>query len=130
MNRRPDAEPGEPIPPARAPDDPALKLWVILSRAHAAVSAHAAVDAAGYGMTLTEFAILEALYHKIERTAGEVADGRYSAVLMREPAGSFPANKFEQVEAIIQSRKVLWAEAGSDITGEVQTRMDSVYGHK
>lgn len=50
----------------------ALKLWVVLSRAQAAVSAHVAADVAGHGLTLTEFAILEALYHCGAMLLGEV----------------------------------------------------------
>jgi MarR family 2-MHQ and catechol resistance regulon transcriptional repressor len=42
----------------------ALKLWIVLARAHAAVEAHARAHAAGHGLTLAEFGILEALYHK------------------------------------------------------------------
>jgi MarR family transcriptional regulator, 2-MHQ and catechol-resistance regulon repressor len=50
----------------------ALKLWVVLSRAQAAVSARAAADVARHGLTLTEFAILEALYHRGAMLLGEV----------------------------------------------------------
>jgi len=51
-----------PIPPVRPPADPptatALKLFVVLNRALAAIQAHARIVTEG------EFAILEALYHK------------------------------------------------------------------
>ncbi len=50
----------------------ALKLWVVLSRAQVALSAHAAADVARHGLTLTEFAILEALYHRGAMLLGEV----------------------------------------------------------
>ncbi len=50
----------------------ALKLWVVLSRAQVAVSVHAAADVARHGLTLTEFAILEALYHRGAMLLGEV----------------------------------------------------------
>jgi MarR family transcriptional regulator, 2-MHQ and catechol-resistance regulon repressor len=49
-----------------------LKLWVVLSRAQAAVSAHVAADVQRSGLTLTEFAILEALYHRGAMLLGEV----------------------------------------------------------
>jgi MarR family 2-MHQ and catechol resistance regulon transcriptional repressor len=42
----------------------ALKAWVVLSRAHAAVSRRAQTDIARHGLSQTEFAILEALLHK------------------------------------------------------------------
>jgi MarR family 2-MHQ and catechol resistance regulon transcriptional repressor len=50
----------------------ALRLWVIMSRAHAAMAAHAAADVTRHGLTLTEFAILEALYHRGPLLLGEV----------------------------------------------------------
>lgn len=50
----------------------ALRLWVILSRAHSAIEAHASADVARHGLTLAEFAILEALYHRGPMLLGEV----------------------------------------------------------
>lgn len=50
----------------------ALRLWVIMSRAHAAIAAHAAGDVARHGLTLAEFGILEALYHRGSMLLGEV----------------------------------------------------------
>lgn len=50
----------------------ALRLWVILSRAHAAIAEHAGADVARHGLTLAEFAILEALYHRGPMLLGEV----------------------------------------------------------
>ena len=50
----------------------ALRLWVTLSRAQSAISAHAAADVARHGLTLAEFAILEALYHRGSMLLGEV----------------------------------------------------------
>ena len=50
----------------------ALRLWVIMSRAHAAIAAHAAADVARHGLTLAEFGILEALYHRGPMLLGEV----------------------------------------------------------
>lgn len=50
----------------------ALKLWVVLSRAHAAVAAHSQADIARHGLTPMEFGILEALHHKGPMILGEV----------------------------------------------------------
>ena len=52
--------------------DVALKLFVVLSRSHAAVSAHLHAHVAEHGLTLTEFGILEVLYHKGPLLLGEV----------------------------------------------------------
>jgi MarR family 2-MHQ and catechol resistance regulon transcriptional repressor len=50
----------------------ALRLWVIMSRAQAAVAHHAAEDVARHGLTLAEFGIIEALYHRGPMLLGEV----------------------------------------------------------
>lgn len=68
------------MPSSRRPSPPAvpeaereaLGLWVVLSRAHAAIAAHAAADVARDGLTLAEFGVLEALYHKGRMLLGEV----------------------------------------------------------
>lgn len=51
----------------------ALKLFVVLSRAHRALAARAKGDVESSELTLTEFAVLEALYHKGDLSAGEVS---------------------------------------------------------
>ncbi len=65
------AAPAPPPAPSKA-EHAALRLWVILSRAHAAIAAHAQADAARHGLTIAEFAILEALYHRGPMLLGEV----------------------------------------------------------
>ena len=50
----------------------ALKLWIVLARAHNAIEEHAADDVARHGLTLAEFGVLEALYHKGPMLLGEV----------------------------------------------------------
>lgn len=50
----------------------ALKLWVVLSRAHAAVERLVEAEVARHGMTAAEFGILEALYHKGPLLLGEI----------------------------------------------------------
>lgn len=50
----------------------ALKLWVVLSRAREALAAHLHEDVARHDLTLTEFGILEVLYHKGPMLLGEV----------------------------------------------------------
>lgn len=59
--------------PTLVPEEAAaLRMWVVLARAHSAIEAHAAADVARHGMTLAEFAILEALYHRGQMLLGEV----------------------------------------------------------
>lgn len=50
----------------------ALKLYVVLSRAFNAVSRHAEADITSHGLSVGEFAIMEALYHKGPLLLGEV----------------------------------------------------------
>ena len=50
----------------------ALKLWVVLARAYAAVQAHSLADIDRHGLTVGEFGILETLYHKGPMLLGEV----------------------------------------------------------
>jgi MarR family 2-MHQ and catechol resistance regulon transcriptional repressor len=52
--------------------DLALKLFIVLSRAHTAVQRHSEANIAEHGLSHGEFAILEALYHKGPLLLGEV----------------------------------------------------------
>lgn len=60
------------IPDRTPPSSPALRLWVVLARAHAAIEAHARADIARHGLGATEFGVLEALYHRGPLLLGEV----------------------------------------------------------
>src|SRR5512145_3014964 len=56
-----------PAPAAAERDDGtdlALKLWVVLARSFRAVEVHAEADITRHELTLAEFGVLEALYHK------------------------------------------------------------------
>ena len=64
--------PAAASPPSDPPTATALKLYVVITRAAAALHAHARADIASHGLTETEFAILEALYHKGGLLLGEV----------------------------------------------------------
>jgi len=64
----------DPSPPATPPagSSRALKLWVVLARAHAAVQARLQAQVAAHELTLTEFGILEVLFHRGPLLLGEV----------------------------------------------------------
>ncbi|HSH46834.1 MAG TPA: MarR family transcriptional regulator [Longimicrobiales bacterium] len=55
-----------------AGDQLTLKLFVVLSRAATAVTAHAEADVRRHGLSLAEFAALEALYHRGDLLVGEL----------------------------------------------------------
>ncbi|MEX2571193.1 MAG: MarR family transcriptional regulator [Gemmatimonadota bacterium] len=61
---------------ARVPEvgdrEPALRLWVVLSRAYESIADRLRSDVARHDLTLTEFGILEVLYHKGPLLLGEV----------------------------------------------------------
>jgi MarR family 2-MHQ and catechol resistance regulon transcriptional repressor len=59
-------------PTLDAAEASALRLWVILSRAHSAVARHAEADVARHGLTIAEFGIIEALYHVGPMLLGEL----------------------------------------------------------
>jgi MarR family transcriptional regulator, 2-MHQ and catechol-resistance regulon repressor len=50
----------------------ALRLWIALARAHNAVAVRAQADVARHGLTVAEFGVLEALYHKGPMLLSEV----------------------------------------------------------
>ena len=57
------------IDPRHADD---LKLWVILSRAHAALEKLVERDIAEHDLSIAEFGILEVLYHKGPQLLGDI----------------------------------------------------------
>jgi MarR family 2-MHQ and catechol resistance regulon transcriptional repressor len=59
-------------PKVTAAQSTALKLWVVIARAHAAIASNTAADVERHGLTLAEFGILEALYHKGSMLLGEL----------------------------------------------------------
>ena len=69
-----------------------LKLWVVLSRAHEAVAARARSDIVRSGLSLTEFGVLEALYHKGDLTAGAVSQ----LVLLKSGSLTYVIDKLAQ----------------------------------
>lgn len=52
--------------------DPALRLWVVLARAFDAVERHSRASIARHGLGVTEFGVLEVLYHKGAQPVCEV----------------------------------------------------------
>jgi len=63
---------GQHETPISAEQTRALKLWVVLARAYAAVGSHSEADIERHGLTVGEFGILETLFHKGPMLLGEV----------------------------------------------------------
>lgn len=72
--------------------DAALKLFVVLSRAHRAISEHTRRDQERHGLGATEFAVLEALYHKGPLLVGEVG----ARILLTSGSTTYVIDKLEQ----------------------------------
>lgn len=53
----------------------ALRLWITLSRAHAAIAAHSQDDIREAGLSIGEFAVLELLFHKGPTLLGDIQRG-------------------------------------------------------
>ena len=70
----------------------ALKLFVVLSRASKGLLEHAKRDVEKSGLGLTEFAVLEALYHKGRLTIGEIGD----SVLLTSGSMTYVVDKLEK----------------------------------
>ncbi len=51
-----------------------LKLWVVLTRAQKALAAHSRRDIERHDMGVSEFAVLELLFHRGPLTTGQVGD--------------------------------------------------------
>ena len=89
----------------------ALKLWVVLNRAQRAIGEHARREVERQGLRPTEFAVLEALYHKGPLTLGEVGN----RVLLTSGSTTAVADKLEQRHllarrACSEDRRVCYAE--------------------
>lgn len=72
--------------------DTALKLFVVLSRAHRAIAEHTRRDQEQHGLGATEFAVLEALYHKGALLVGEVG----ARILLTSGSTTYVIDKLEQ----------------------------------
>jgi MarR family transcriptional regulator, 2-MHQ and catechol-resistance regulon repressor len=110
-----------------SPQDQALKLFVVLNRAAAAVTAHAEADAARHGLSLAEFASLEALYQKGPLLVGELQ----RAVLKSSGGMTYVVDRLEEKGLVCRrrcehDRRALYAE----LTEAGRARMAEIFpGH-
>lgn len=105
----------------------ALKLFVVLSRATEALRAHTDAHVEAQGLSSTEFAILEALYHKGRLLLGDVQ----KLILVSSGGITFLVDKLEKrglVRRLLceSDRRARWAE----LTPEGKALMDRIWpGH-
>lgn len=101
----------------------ALKLWVVLNRAQRAIGERARRDIERQGLRPTEFAVLEALFHRGPLTLGQVGE----RVLVTSGSVTPVADKLERrglIERRIspEDRRVCYAqltEAGRELVGGI-----------
>lgn len=91
--------------------DPALDLFVVLSRAYNWVNAHAVRDIRCHGLNPTEFGILEALYHKGPLPLQQIGE----KVLISSGNITYAVDKLEQKRLLVRKpsshdRRVIFAE--------------------
>jgi MarR family transcriptional regulator, 2-MHQ and catechol-resistance regulon repressor len=72
--------------------DTALKLFVVLSRAHRAMAEHARRDEERHGLSSTAFGVLEALYHKGQLLIGEVSE----KILLTSGSTTYVVDRLEE----------------------------------
>ena len=91
--------------------DPALQLFVTLWRANYWVYAYAERDVRCHGLNLTEFAVLEALYHKGPLPLQQIG----KKVLISSGNITYSVDKLEQKQLLLRrpsphDRRVIFAE--------------------
>ena len=104
--------------------DATLKLWVVLNRAHSALVAHAEADVTRHGLSLAEFAALEALYHKGPLLVGELQ----RAVLKSSGGITYVVDRLRDKGLVRrrpceEDRRAIYAE----LTGEGEALLDRIF---
>jgi MarR family 2-MHQ and catechol resistance regulon transcriptional repressor len=89
----------------------ALKLFVVLTRAHGAVAAHANADVAKHQLSPTAFGALEALYHKGPMLVGELQ----RKMLISSGGITYVVDQLADKDLVVRrpcetDRRAIWAE--------------------
>ncbi len=106
------------------PDDVALslKLWVVMNRAVRSIGEHLQRQVEAHGLSFTEFAVLEVLYHKGVLPIGEIGD----RVLLTSGSMTYVIDKLEKRGLLArrhcsEDRRVVFAELTSEGARVMQT---------
>ena len=70
----------------------ALKLWVVLSRAYNAIARQAADDVERQGLSMTDFSVLEVLYHRGPLSLGDIGE----RVLLKSGSVTYAVDRLEE----------------------------------
>ncbi len=106
------------------PNDPSLKLFVVLSRAYRAISDRVMEDIKKHGLNPTEFAVLELLYHKGQQPIQQIG----KKVLLASGSITYVVDKLEGKDLLQRmpcpkDRRVIYAV----ITEKGRRWMDQVF---
>ncbi|ASK61265.1 MarR family transcriptional regulator [Virgibacillus phasianinus] len=75
-------------------EDPSLRLFVVLSKTYRAMMDEVAIDMRSNGLTLTDFAVLELLYHRGEQPLQKIGE----KILLTSGSITYVINKLERKE--------------------------------
>lgn len=70
----------------------ALKLWVVLSRAFNAITRQASDDIERQGLSMTDFSVLEVLYHRGPLSLGDIGE----RVLLKSGSVTYAVDRLEE----------------------------------
>lgn len=101
----------------------ALKLFIVLSRAHREITDRVVEDIRSYDLNPTEFAVLELLYHKGEQPIQQIG----KKVLLSSGSITYVVDKLEAKQLLIRQpcpidRRVTYAvitESGKQLMAEI-----------
>lgn len=101
-----------------------LKLFVVLNRAMESIHKKVATDIKRYGLNLTEFAVLELLYHKGEQPIQKIGQ----KVLLASSSITYVVDKLEEKGYLVRKacpkdRRVTYA----DLTDEGNKFISSIF---
>ncbi|WP_100372149.1 MarR family winged helix-turn-helix transcriptional regulator [Bacillus sp. FJAT-45037] len=109
----------------KANDELALKLFVVLSRAHNAVIHEVEKDIRGYGVNPTEFAVLELLYHKGSQPLQKIGE----KILISSGSITYVVDKLEKKQLLVRlpcpkDRRITYATLTDEGTSWMNERFD------
>lgn len=104
--------------------DASLKLFVVLSRALEAIEKQIVKNVKGYGLNLTEFAVLELLFHKGDQPIQKIGQ----KILLASSSITYVVDKLEEKNYLVRKscptdRRVTYAS----ITEEGKKLMEEIF---
>ncbi len=103
--------------------DPSLKLFVVLSKAYRALMDQVAEDIRGHGLNITDFGVMELLYHQGEQPLQKIGD----KILLASGSITYVVDKLEKKNYVKRipsptDRRITYAsltEAGEQLLNDI-----------